>query len=215
MNPVRILLADDHGVMRSGLKHLLSAQPRLTVVGEASSGLEAVDLARSLKPDLVVLDLSMPGMSGLDALKRMRDEVPWVRVLVLTMHDDPEYVRQALSLGAAGYVLKAAADSELITAIRTVSSGGTYVYPTLASRLVVGVQPPLHFETDSARTLTPRETQVLQLLALGYTNQEIAEQLVVGVRTVETFRKRILEKLGLHTRAELVRYALTNNLIQV
>lgn len=211
---MRILLADDHGVMRSGLRYLLTAQAGFTVVGEASSGLEAVDLTRSLKPDLVVLDLSMPGMGGLDALQRIRDEVPWVRVLVLTMHDDPEYVRQALSSGAAGYVLKAAADSELITAIRMVSAGETYVYPTLAARLVARGQEPSQTESDNASTLTPRETQVLQLLALGYTNQEIAQQLHVGVRTVETFRKRVLEKLGLHTRAELVRYALTHNLIQ-
>lgn len=214
MDPVRILLVDDHGVVRSGLRHLLSVQAGFTVVGEASSGLEAVDLARSLKPDLVVLDLSMPGMSGLDALQRMRDEVPWVKVLVLTMHDDPEFVRQALSSGAVGYVLKAAADSELITAVRTVSAGGTYVYPTLAARLVVRGQAPSQAEGDSARALTPRETQVLQLLALGYTNQEMAQELRLGVRTVETFRRRILEKLGLHTRAELVRYALNHNLIQ-
>lgn len=215
MDPVRILLADDHGVMRSGLRYLLKAQPGFLVVGEAASGLEAVDRTRSLKPDLVVLDLSMPGMGGLDALKRIRDEVPWVRVLVLTMHDDPEYVRQALASGAAGYVLKAAADSELITAIRTVAAGETYVYPTLAARLVARGQEASHTEGDTSGVLTPRETQVLQLLALGYTNQEIAQELHVGVRTVETFRKRVLEKLGLHTRAELVRYVLDHNLMQI
>lgn len=213
MAPLRILLADDHTVLRSGLRHMLAAQGEFVVVGEAADGLETIEQTRRLKPDLVLLDLSMPGIGGLDALARIHAELPWVKVLVLTMHDDPGYVRQALAGGAVGYVLKTAADEELLRALQVVAEGATYVYPTLASRALQG-------ESDHASPaegdggLSQRETQVLQLLALGYTNQEIAEQLVVGVRTVETYRKRIMDKLNLHTRSQLVRYALAHRLIE-
>jgi len=210
---LRVLLADDHTVLRSGLRHMLGSYADFAVVGEAASGLEAIERARTLKPDLVLLDLSMPGIGGLDALVRLRSELPWVKVLVLTMHDDPGYVRQALAAGAVGYVLKTAADDELLTALRVVAGGGTYVYPTLASRALQGES--VHSgPAEGDGGLSQRETQVLQLLALGYTNQEIAEQLVVGVRTVETYRKRIMDKLNLHTRAQLVRYALAHRLIE-
>ena len=213
MAALRILLADDHTVLRSGLRHMLGSHADFTVVGEAANGLEAIEQARMLKPDLILLDLSMPGIGGLDALVRIRSELPWVKVLVLTMHDDPGYVRHSLAAGAVGYVLKTAADEELLTALRVVANGGTYVYPTLASRALQG-EPGQPGPADEDGGLSQRETQVLQLLALGYTNQEIAEQLVVGVRTVETYRKRIMDKLNLHTRAQLVRYALAHHLIE-
>lgn len=210
MQPMRILLADDHAVLRSGLRYLLAAQQGMVVVGEAESGQEAVLQVRALKPDLVLLDISMPGISGLDVLGQLQADLPWVKVLVLTMHDDPGYARRALALGARGYVLKHAVDAELIRAIRTVAEGGTYVYPTMTAKL-------LDSEPESPAdgvVLSTRETQVLQLLALGYTNQEIADQLVVGARTVETYRKRLMEKLNLHSRSQLVRYALAHHLIQ-
>ncbi len=191
---------------------MLAAQGSFDVVGEAANGLEAIEKARTLKPDLVLLDLSMPGVGGLDALVRIHAELPWVKVVVLTMHDDPGYVRHALAAGAVGYVLKTAADEELLKAIRVVAEGGTYVYPTLATRYFQAESERPSSEGDGG--LSQRETQVLQLLALGYTNQQIAEQLVVGVRTVETYRKRIMDKLNLRTRSELVRYALAHHLIE-
>lgn len=213
MEPLRILLVDDHTVLRSGLRHMLATHGEFTVVGEAASGIEAIEQARTLKPGLVLLDLSMPGIGGQDALVRIHADLPWVKVVVLTMHDDPGYVRQALAAGAVGYVLKTAADEELLTALRVVVRGGTYVYPTLASRVLQGgSDTPGPSDNDGG--LSQRETQVLQLLALGYTNQEVAEQLVVGIRTVETYRKRIMEKLNLHTRSQLVRYALAHHLIE-
>lgn len=203
---MRILIADDHRVVRSGLRLLLQTRPHLTVVGEASSGPEALALTERERPDLVVLDLAMPGGSGLAYLKAI---AALTRVLVLTMHDDVAYVRQVMQVGGSGYVLKEAADVELLAAIDSVAAGRTYVYPTLAARLL----QPEETRADKAAPLSPREMEVLKLVALGHTNQEIADQIQVGVRTVETYKTRICEKLRLHTRAELVRYALEQRLI--
>lgn len=203
---MRLLIADDHRVVRSGLRLLLQTQPHLAVVGEASSGAEAVDLARREQPDLVILDLAMPGGSGLVYLKEL---ARLAKVLVLTMHDDVAYVRQVMQAGGSGYVLKEAADVELLAAIEAVAAGQTYIYPTLAARLIKAEAPR---ESQTA-TLSPRELEVLRLVALGHTNQEMAEQLQVGVRTVETYKNRVCEKLGLHTRSELVRYALEQKLV--
>lgn len=204
---MRILIADDHRVVRTGLRLLLETRPDLKVVGEASSGPQALELAMAERPDLVILDLAMPGGSGLEILEALTH---WSRVLVLTMHDDVAYVRQVMRTGGAGYVLKEAADVELLAAVDAVAAGETYIYPTLAARLL---------ETDEVKavqsvSLSPRESEVLRLIALGHTNQEIAEQLMVGIRTVETYRTRLCEKLGLHTRSELVRYALEKGLVR-
>ena len=203
---VRILIADDHRVVRSGLRLLLQTRPHLEVVGEASSGPEALALARSLQPDLVILDLAMPGGSGLENVQAIASVA---RVLVLTMHDDVAYVRQVMQAGGSGYVLKEAADVDLLAAIEAVAAGRTYVYPTLAARLLQSEVP----RTDKGAALSPRELEVLKLVALGHTNQEIADHLQVGVRTVETYKVRICEKLGVHTRSEMVRYALDQRLI--
>ena len=202
---MRLLIVDDHRVVRSGLRLLLQTQPHLNVVGEASSGAEALELARREQPDLVILDLAMPGGSGLLHLKEL---ARMARVLVLTMHDDVAYVRQVMQAGGCGYVLKEAADVELLAAIEAVAAGQTYIYPTLAARLLQAERP----RESQVAPLSPRELEVLRLVALGHTNQEIAEQLQVGVRTVETYKNRVCEKLGLHTRSEMVRYALEHKL---
>ncbi|HEY3367051.1 MAG TPA: response regulator transcription factor [Symbiobacteriaceae bacterium] len=208
---MRILIADDHRVLRTGLRMLLQAQPGIEVVGEASNGEEAITRAVELHPDLVLLDLNMPGCGGACALHQIRERCPQTKVLVLTMHDDVTYVRAAFKAGAAGYVLKEAADQELLAAIDTVAQGQTYVYPTLAGR-VLGLDP-IASDADKS-VLSPRETEVLKLISLGYTNQEIADQLLMGVRTVETHKTHIMEKLGITTRAQMVRYALQHGLVK-
>lgn len=204
---MRILIADDHRVVRSGLRLLLESREGITVVGEASSGPEVLAMARHERPDLVILDLAMPGGSGLDHLKEL---AALARVLVLTMHDDIAYVRQVMQAGGSGYVLKEAADVELLAAIDAVMAGQRYIYPTLAGRLM---EPAVPAQTRRV-SLSPRELEVLKCVALGHTNQEIADRLDVGVRTVETYKTRLCEKLQLHTRSELVRYALEQRLIQ-
>lgn len=208
---VRVLIADDHTVLRSGLRLLLQTQPDLQVVGEAGDGIQALERIRQLKPDVVLLDLTMPGLDGLDTLRRLTAEMPWVKVMVLTMHDEAELVRSALTAGARGYVLKRAADTELLTAIRQVAAGESYVYPSLAAKLLVGEPRPAR---EQAGPLSGRELEVLQLIALGYTQQEIADKLAVSIKTVETHKARVCEKLGLRTRAELVRYAVQHDLVQ-
>ncbi|BAD42202.1 response regulator transcription factor [Symbiobacterium thermophilum] len=202
---MRILIADDHRVVRTGLRMLLESHPDFEVVGEASSGPETVQKAQELRPELVILDLSMPDGNGLLYLRQLSE---MTRVLVLTMHDDPAYVRQVIQAGGSGYVLKEAADVELFSAIRAVLSGQTYIYPTLAAKLV---EEKAGGERKSV-PLSPRELEVLRLVALGHTNQEIALQLNVSVRTVETYKTRICEKLGVYTRSEMVRYALEHKL---
>lgn len=210
---LRIFLIDDHAVLRSGLRLLLQTQAGLEVVGDAADGAQGLAGIRRFKPDLVILDLSMPGLGGLEMLKQAMAEQPWLKVLILTMHDDSEFVRTALTAGAAGYVLKRAADTELLTAIRTVSQGGTYVYPSLAARLFL--ESGVRESRDQTGKLSQREVEVLQHIALGYTQQEIADRLTLSIKTVETHKARISEKLGLRTRAELVRYAIHNGLVQM
>lgn len=208
--PLRILLIDDHTVLRTGLRMLLQTQPDMDVVGEAGDGEEGLRAIRSLQPDLVILDLSMPGLGGLELLPHILAEQPELKVVILTMHDDAEFVRSALTLGARAYVLKRAADTELLTAMRAVARGETYVYPSLAARLI-----PLAAERQSREAgarLSAREQEVLALIARGHTQQEIADLLCLSVKTVETHKARITEKLQLRTRAELVRYAITNGL---
>jgi two-component system response regulator NreC len=210
--PIRVLIVDDHAVVRAGIRLLLGQEPDIEPVGEAGSGREAVFEARSLKPDVVLMDVVMPDGSGLDVLPALLHERPEIKVLVLSMQDDPQYVRQAFAAGASGYVLKEAADTEVVAAIREVARGGRYVHPELGARLVVA-------ETEAERRadadpLSEREREVLRLLALGHTNQEIAKQLFVSVRTAETHRAHIMRKLQLSSRAELVRYALAQGLLE-
>ena len=217
MNKVRILLADDHAVLRSGLRLLLEAQSDLKVVGEADNGQTALTLAESLQPDLILLDLTMPGLNGLDALPLLRRSAPDARLLILTMHDDEGYLRQALKTGAAGYVLKKAADSELLSAIRAVMRGEVYVHSAMTRILLEGLIPDavssVSDDADPWAGLSEREREVLRRVALGHTSAEIAEQLVLSVKTVETYRARGMEKLGLRSRAALVKFALGKGLL--
>ena len=210
---IRILLADDHTVLRSGLRALLSAQADLEVAGEAADGAEALRLAQTIKPDVVVMDIGMPGVSGIDATARIRRELPATKVLILSMHDDQGYLRQALRAGASGYVLKKAADTELLAAIRAAARGEVFLDPSLAKGFVEDVVLPKAQEPDIPM-LSDREREVLRLLARGHTNQQVADRLCIGVKSVETYKARLMEKLGLKGRAELVRYALTHGLLK-
>lgn len=206
---IRILVVDDHAVVRSGLKLLLAREDDMQAVGEAGDTREAVLATRHHKPDVILLDVTMPGTSGVDAIGDLLREAPEARVLMLSMQDDPSYVRQAFAAGASGYVLKEAADAELVQAIRRVHGGEQYVHPSLGARLV---SPSAH--ADGQEPLSDREREVLSLLALGHTNHEIAQKLVVSVRTVESHRAHILTKLRLSTRAELVQFAIDNGLLK-
>jgi DNA-binding NarL/FixJ family response regulator len=211
----RIILADDHALVRDGLRLVIEAEPDLEVLGEASSAAEAVERVAAAQPDVLLLDITMPGGGGIGALDEIRRVSPDTRVLMLTMHEDPEYLRVALVSGAAGFILKNAAGTELLSAIRTVGEGRTYVDPTLAGIALRNVLAPSGqpSATDGLARLSPREVEVLRQLALGYTNKEIATRLSVSVKSVETYRARLSEKLGLSSRAELVRYALENGMI--
>lgn len=211
----RILLADDHAVLRAGLRLLLSGQEEFEVVGEADSGTALLTRAEQLQPDLILLDLSMPGLDGLDALPQLRRRVPQARILILTMHEDPHYLRQALKNGAAGYVVKKAADVELLSAVRAVLQGEVYVHPSMTRVLLEDLLPEAENSDDQIlwESLSEREQEVLVKVALGYTSSEIAEQLSLSAKTVETYRARGMEKLGLTNRAALVRFALRNGLI--
>jgi two-component system, NarL family, response regulator NreC len=209
---VRVLIVDDHAVFRAGLKLLIDAEDDLEAVGEAGTARDAIFQARALEPDVVILDIVMPDQSGLDAMPTLLHERPEMKVLILSMQDDPQYIRQAFAAGASGYVLKEAADTEVVAAIREVAGGSSYVHPAVGAKLVAA-------ETAEARRaqedpLSDREREVLRLLALGHTNQEIAAQLYISVRTAETHRAHIMQKLRLSSRAELVRYALEQGVLE-
>ena len=205
MKKIRVLLADDHAILRAGVRMLLEAQPDMTVVAEASDGEEAIREAAGTRPDVAVVDLTMPGLSGVQTLERLRREVPDTRLLVLTMHDDPGYARLAVAAGAAGHVVKDAQSGELLTAIRAVHRGRTFVHG-VAATAAAAPEPP-------APPLSPRERQVLALLAHGHTNREVADRLSLSVKTVETHRARLSDKLGLRSRADLVRLAIDLGLL--
>jgi two-component system response regulator NreC len=207
----RVLIVDDHAVVRSGLRLVLEAEDGIEPVAEAGTARDAIFEARSVKPDVILLDVVMPDQSGLEIIPTLLKENPDTKVLVLSMQDDPQYVREAFGAGASGYVLKEAADNEVVAAVREVASGGRYVHPELGARLVAA-------ETEERRRaeedpLSERESEVLRLLALGHTNQEIAKKLFISVRTAETHRAHIMQKLRLSSRAELVRYALERGLL--
>jgi len=211
VSEIRVVTVDDHAVVRSGLRLVLEAEDDIEVVAEAGTMRDAVFAVRREKPDVVLMDLVMPGGSGIDATPAVLKEAPEAKVLVLSMQDDPVYVREAFAAGASGYVLKEAADTELVQAVREVAAGGRYVHPALGARLAVAeVEEQRRAEEDP---LSDREREVLRLLALGHTNQEIAKTLYLSVRTVETHRAHIMQKLRLSSRAELVRYALEQHLL--
>ena len=218
MNKIRILLADDHAILRAGLVRLLGEEKDIEVVGEAENGREAVQKVQELHPDIVLMDIGMPVMNGMEATKQIKKRDAKVKVLVLTMHDNEEYLFQVLQAGAAGYVLKKAADSDLINAIHVVSRGDCFLYPSAAKMVVEDYLDKLkngQEPTSSFDTLTDREREILTLVAEGHTNREIAENLFISVKTVETHKANIMEKLNLHKRAELVKYAIKKGMLQV
>jgi DNA-binding NarL/FixJ family response regulator len=206
---MRILVADDHHLVLAGLKTLLRDEPSVQVIGEAIDGQSALRLANELKPDVIVLDLSMPGMNGVRVAQSLRAQVPQCHILILSVHEDRAYLRQLFETGVSGYVLKRSAPEELIAAIRAVATGGTYLDPAIAGMVIGRGSQRGNMRNDERRTeLSARETEVLQLAAAGYTNKELSLRLCVGVKTIETYKARAMEKLGLSTRAELVRYAI-------
>lgn len=217
MNKIRLLVADDHPVVRAGLRMLLGTQPDMEVVGEAVDGATAVERALELRPDVVVMDITMRGANGLAATREIVKRIPQTKVLILTMHDSEEYLRQTLEAGATGYVLKQAADTELAVAIRAVQRGEIYLYPAFTRVLLRDLTPNRdtdgQAQRDSYELLSPREKEVLRMVALGHTNRKIADQLFLSVKTIETYRARVMEKLNLRTRAALVRYALLRGLL--
>ena len=210
--PIRVILVDDHAVVRSGLRRVLEAGSDIEVVGEASNVRDAVFEVRAQKPDVIVMDVVMPGTSGIEGTPLVLHEAPDAKVLVLSMQDDPRYVREAFAQGASGYVLKEAADTEVVEAVRQVAGGERYLHPALGARLLES--EARQREEDASDPLSEREREVLRLLALGHTNQEIAKLLYISVRTAESHRAHIMQKLRLGTRAELVRYALAHGLLE-
>ncbi|MBA3842296.1 MAG: response regulator transcription factor [Actinobacteria bacterium] len=208
---IRVLIVDDHAVVRSGLRRVLDSEDGIEVVGEAGDSQHAIFEARAKRPDVILMDVVMPGKNGIETIPDVLRESPGAKVLILSMQDDPHYVREAFAAGAEGYILKEAADTDLVAAVREVAGGGSYVHPTLGARMVSAeAEERKRAEADP---LSDRERDVLRLLALGHTNQEIAGALYISVRTAETHRAHIMQKLHLQTRAQLVRYALAEGLL--
>lgn len=219
--PIRVLLADDHDILRQGLRLLLEMQPDIQVVGEACTGVEAIEQTIKHAPDVAVMDISMAQMDGLQASRQIRTLRPETQVLILTMHESEEYFLQSLRMGAAGYLVKKAAPADLCAAVRTIAHGGAFLYPGLAKSLIRAYLAPSSM-VNAANTsptlppldvLTPREIEVLKMVAEGYTNQEIADRLILSIKTVQAHRANVMEKLGLHDITQLVRFALLHRLI--
>ena len=217
MKKIKILLADDHAVLRSGLKLLLNSQPDMEVLGEAKDGLEAINKAVELCPDIVLMDISMPGIAGLEATKRIKAKCPKIKILVLTMHDDENYLEEFLRRGASGYVVKKVADTELTAAIRAVSRDEIVLQSTATKKLInnyLNISSSPKKRSEQENPLSEREQQVLKLIALGHTNKEISNTLFISIKTVETHRTRIMQKLNLNTRAQLVNYAIEKGILK-
>ncbi len=212
---IRILIADDHGVLRAGLKALLSAEPDLEVVAETDNGDETLELAIATQFDVILLDISMPGPGGIEVTRQLKEIAPEIHVLILTVHEDESLLQEAIRAGASGYIIKRAAESELIDAIRAVWRDDLYIHPAMTRALLKDMPSPVASSSNDApvEALTPREIDVLRLIAQGYTNRQMADMLTISVRTVESHRSNLMGKLGLHSRVELVRYAKENDLI--
>jgi len=211
---IRVLIADDHAIVRTGLRTLLKTEPTMELVGEATGGYEAIDLVEKTRPDVLVLDLSMPDLDGIAVTKRIKPLFPDLQILILTIHADEGLLREAMKAGASGYVLKRAAEAELISAIHVILRGDVYVDPSMVRTLLGETLKPAVTRASSAERLTPREIEVLKCIAEGYTNRQIGVELGISVRTVEGHRANVLAKLGLKSRVELVRYAREHGLIE-
>jgi two-component system response regulator NreC len=211
---ISVLIADDHTIVRSGVRLLLEAESDIRVVGEALNGREALELAEALQPDVVLMDITMPELDGLEATKQLKSRFPNINVLVLTMHRSDDYFFEMLKAGASGYILKGAKTSELINAVRIVQQGEVFLYPSMTQKLVQGYLQLADWESEGEPSLSPREKEVFRLLAEGYSNKEIAEKLVISPSTVHSHRGNLMDKLGLGNRRELIQYARKRGLIQ-
>ena len=210
---IRILIGDDHGVMRAGLRAMLEGEPSVEVVGEAADGEAVMYLAGELLPDIVLLDIGMPGLDGIEVTRRLSKLLPQIQVLILTVYEDESLLREAIRAGASGYVVKRAAEEELIAAIQAVSRGDMYIHPALTRLLVKDLSPSINPKKGALETLTPRESEVMGYIVRGYTNRQIAETLFISMRTVEGHRASLLGKLGLKNRVELVAFSEKNRLV--
>jgi two-component system response regulator NreC len=210
----KVLIADDHAIVRTGLRALMHAEPTLQLVGEATGGYEAIEMVADFHPDILVLDLSMPDLDGIAVTKQLMPLYPNLRILILTLHEDEALLREAIKSGASGYILKRAAEAELITAIQIVMRGDMYVDPSMLRGLIVEKPNTANSRQETFESLTPREIDVLKLLVQGYTNRQIGEELNISVRTVEGHRSNLTGKLGLRNRVELVRYAREHGLLE-
>ena len=213
MGKIKILVVDDHAVMRDGIRALLSIHDDIEVIGEASEGKEAIEKVREIVPDVVIMDIVMPGMDGMEATRRIVKEIPKAKVLVLTQHDNKEYVLSAIKTGAAGYVPKRALGSELVSAIRAVHRGDSVLYPSAAAALIEDYRQ--RAEVEPYDRLTAREREILKLIAEGHTSQKIADMLIISLKTVLGHRTKIMEKLDIHNRTELIKYAMRKGLISM
>jgi two-component system response regulator NreC len=210
----KVVLVDDHTILREGLRLVLDAQPQVTVVGEAADGREAIELVERLRPNVVVMDIAMPNLNGLEATRQIKKRWPEVRVVILTMHENHQYLQQIVRAGATGAVLKRSAGTELIMAVTAAAQGQSYFSPSIASMLVDDYRMRLDSDiVDNPEVLTEREREVLQLIAEGKTNQEIADILFLSIKTVQTHRAHILEKLNVHDRTDLVKYAIRTGMV--
>ncbi len=213
MDKIKILVVDDHAIMRDGIRALLDLADDIEIVGEAPEGKEAIEKVRELTPDVVIMDITMPGMDGLEATRRIRKKNPKVKILVLTQHDKREYILLAIRAGANGYIPKRALGSELLSAIRTVNQGDSFLYPSAAAALIKDYRQQA--EQEPYDRLTGREREILKLVAEGHTSREIADMLLVSLKTVLVHRAKILEKLGLHNRTELIKFAMRKGLVGI
>ncbi len=211
---IKVLIADDHAIVRTGLRALIHSESTMELVGEASGGYETIELVEKTQPDVLVLDLSMPDLDGIAVTRQIKPQFPNVHILILTIHEDQALLREAIKAGASGYILKHAAESELIAAIQRILCGDLYVDPAMVRQLLQEPAAPLAMPSQSTETLTPREIEVLKLIVQGYTNRQIGEELNISFRTAESHRASLSEKLGLHSRVELVRYARERGLIE-
>ncbi len=211
---INLLIVDDHGLFRAGLRALLENRPDYRVIGEAADGEEAVRLADELQPDLVLMDISMPGMSGLEATRQLKEVCPKTRILALTVHEDDSMLREMVRAGASGYIIKRAVESDLINAIQVVSQGYMYVYPAMTRALFKDLSPQDAASQAEQESLTPREIDVLKLLARGYTNRQIAQELCISPRTVEGHRSSLVSKLGLRSRVDLINFAEKHGILE-
>lgn len=213
MSDIKVLLVDDHAILREGIRMVLDAQPGITVIGEAENGREALDLVEQLRPDVVVMDIAMPGLNGAEATRQIKRRFPSIKVVILTMHENHQYLVQIVNAGANGCVLKRAAATELVTAVRAAMRGESFFSPAMASLVLEDYRMRLANESDEDNLLTEREREVLQLVAEGRTNKEIADTLVVSIKTVQTHRAHLMDKLGAHDRTDLVKHAIRLGMI--